>query len=186
MKTSDSKTAATQVTMMQRLSQAAAGWLAGVSSRTLRDALDLPRGPGGTYDARAVVKWFTGRRPRAEALTDDEEEPAAAARRAHWPRSGNKRRRSFHYRRMRAAHGDAVLLSLLDLILRQWREDMAEYRQFDGDPKHREEKAAAERQRLADQAARRAFTLPAFATSAVNFAAGGSGSSPTRPAILSQ
>ena len=42
---------------MQSLSQRATAWLLGVSPRTLRDYVDLPRNDDGTYNAREVIAW---------------------------------------------------------------------------------------------------------------------------------
>jgi hypothetical protein len=42
---------------LQTLSQTAAGWLVGLSPRTLRDKHDLERNADGTYDARKLLAW---------------------------------------------------------------------------------------------------------------------------------
>jgi hypothetical protein len=56
--------------------------------------------------------------------------------------------------KLRAEHGDAVLLALFDQVFAEWRERAEEYRRFDVDPKHQQEEAEAARRRAADQAAR--------------------------------
>jgi hypothetical protein len=53
-------TSSQQIQALQHLSQQAAGWLAGVTARTLRDHADFPRDSRGHYDARQVVKWCAG------------------------------------------------------------------------------------------------------------------------------
>jgi hypothetical protein len=59
-------TAKDQTATMAALSQTAAAWLVGVSSRTFRDT-DAPRESDGTYNARSLVAWIKG---KATADTD--------------------------------------------------------------------------------------------------------------------
>ncbi|MBI1348799.1 hypothetical protein GC163_21205 [bacterium] len=51
---------AAEIAVLERLSQPAAAWLAGVSPRTLRDHPEIPRHTDGTYDARDVVSFARG------------------------------------------------------------------------------------------------------------------------------
>ncbi|NLF73915.1 MAG: hypothetical protein GX575_33315 [Candidatus Anammoximicrobium sp.] len=65
-------TADEQVRMMRNLRQTAAAWLVGFkSARSLRDAPDIPRTPGGGYDAAELVGWARRRQPRPEFSDDD-------------------------------------------------------------------------------------------------------------------
>ena len=54
---------------LQSLSQRAAAWLLGVSPRSLRDYVDLPRNDDGTYNAREVIAWVRSKaRPTAAPI----------------------------------------------------------------------------------------------------------------------
>ena len=53
-----------QIATLSKLSQGAAAYLVGLSTRTLRDT-DAPRNPDGTYSARDLLAWF------AHQATDD-------------------------------------------------------------------------------------------------------------------
>jgi hypothetical protein len=59
-----------EIRVLQNLSQQAAGWLADVSPRSLRDweAAGLPRNADGTYDAREVIAFLRRRRPDPPGL----------------------------------------------------------------------------------------------------------------------
>lgn len=48
-------TATEQIEVMKSLSQQAAGWLVGVTSRSLRDHPELPRNTDGTYNAKELA-----------------------------------------------------------------------------------------------------------------------------------
>ena len=53
-------TDATATEIAERLTalpQVVAAWLVGVSPRTLRDRISVPRNSNGTYDARALLQW---------------------------------------------------------------------------------------------------------------------------------
>lgn len=56
---------------LQSLSQRATAFLLGVSPRSLRDYVDLPRNDNGSYDCRAIVEWVRSKtRPAAPPLGD--------------------------------------------------------------------------------------------------------------------
>jgi phage terminase Nu1 subunit (DNA packaging protein) len=42
---------------LEALPQVLAAWLLGISPRTLRDKVECPRNPNGSYSARAIVEW---------------------------------------------------------------------------------------------------------------------------------
>lgn len=52
---------AEQMRALQGLLQTPAAYLLGVSARKLRDYADAPRLDNDTYDAKALVAWWTGR-----------------------------------------------------------------------------------------------------------------------------
>jgi hypothetical protein len=62
-----------QIKVMENLTQQAAGWLLGLTARTMRDWPTIPRGADGRYNAAALVKWQAGRVERAN-LADTEYE----------------------------------------------------------------------------------------------------------------
>ncbi len=62
-----------EIKCLQSLSQRATAFLLGVSPRTLRDYVDLPRKDDGSYDCRAVVEWVRSKaRPTVAPLGDCE------------------------------------------------------------------------------------------------------------------
>ena len=62
---------AAEIAVLERLSQPAAAWLAGVSPRTLRDHPEIRRAPDGSYDARDVLAFARGP-GRLPELNDDQ------------------------------------------------------------------------------------------------------------------
>lgn len=62
-----------EIKTLRSLSQRAVAFLLGVTPRTLRDYVDLPRKDDGTYDCRAVVEWARSKaRPPAAPFGDSE------------------------------------------------------------------------------------------------------------------
>ena len=114
---------------MQRLTQGAAAWLAGISPRSLRDVPDIPRAADGTYSGQDIVKWAAGRIAPPE-LNDGEEieRLLLVAERTHYADEEAARRGSFHHLgALQQARGDGGLLLLFRLILDEWRWHCAGY-----------------------------------------------------------
>lgn len=64
---------------LARLNQQQVAYLLGVTARTVRDWADAPRNIDGSYDARAVVAWFTAKQgPATDA--DGERHPTQRER----------------------------------------------------------------------------------------------------------
>lgn len=67
---------------LSRINQQQIAYLLGVTSRTVRDWADAPRNADGSYDARAVVAWFTAKNGSAtsgdESFATQRERLAAA------------------------------------------------------------------------------------------------------------
>ena len=124
-----------QVETMEHLSQASAAWLCGLSPRTLRDAADLQRAADGSYSGRDVLAWFAGRIGRPE-LTDDEWERLTIVAELITPeRDAYLCAMMDAIDGLREAHGEAVLLTLLDQVLATSREQVEGYRRWEADPK---------------------------------------------------
>ena len=64
-------TSQAEIKGLQSLSQRATAWLLGVSPRTLRDYVDLPRNDDGSYDGQEVVAFVRSKlRPIAPPIPD--------------------------------------------------------------------------------------------------------------------
>ena len=63
-------TSAEQIRVLRSLSQGAAAYLLGLSSRSVRDmeAAGLPRNSDGSYDALAILAFLRRRRPEPPGL----------------------------------------------------------------------------------------------------------------------
>lgn len=55
-----------QLALLSRLPQSSAAWALGVTSRTLRDAVDAPRLADGRYDLRVLLAWWIEREKRKQ------------------------------------------------------------------------------------------------------------------------
>jgi hypothetical protein len=64
---------AAQIAAMRTLSPNAAAWLLSLEPRSLRDRVDCPRNPDGTFDGRAIVEWAVSRGKPPE-LTNEQYE----------------------------------------------------------------------------------------------------------------
>lgn len=110
-----------QIETMQKLSQAAAAWLIGVSARSLRDEATCPRNACGSYDAAKVAAWAASRCPRPKLDDDDAEKLSLIVEHAF---NGE------HYAagllrlvgELREKYGEAaVAVELLDRMTAEWR-----------------------------------------------------------------
>ena len=118
----------TQVQSLQSLSQQAAAWLVDISTRNLREKPDVPRNADGTYDARALVKWASGR-DEAPKLSDAEHERLRIAVESLSPEVFC----SYHHlvAELRAEFGDAAYAILGRAFAEYWERI---YRQYPDSP----------------------------------------------------
>jgi hypothetical protein len=143
-----------QIQTLTVLLQPAAAWLAGLSARCLRDAADLRRAADGTYDGRDVVSWAARRIPRPE-LTDDELERLTLVAEHITPAADTYLDAMVQAMEgLKAKYGEQVLLSLFDLVLSGWREQVEAYRRWEADPLSQRQAAELERREAEEEAAR--------------------------------
>jgi hypothetical protein len=147
-----------QVEVMKKLTQASAGWLAGLSPRSLRDAGDLVRAPNGTYSARDIVTWCCKRVPLpklddgeyenilvlADQISCDETCIEAIIRTID---------------NLTAAHGEPVLMILFGRILDRWREQARLFRELENDEEYRRQAEDIHRRSKADESANKSLRI---------------------------
>lgn len=143
-----------QIQCMTTLSQPAAAWLAGLSGRSLRDAADLRRAADGTYDARDVLAWAARRIPRPELADNELERLLLVAEHVTPARDVYLDAMVQAMDALNAKYGEQVLLSLFDLVLSGWREQVEDYRRIAADPEYQRRTAEAERREAEEEAAR--------------------------------
>jgi hypothetical protein len=111
-------TAAAQVAELRRLRPAAAAALLGVSARTLRDRVDLPRTDDGRFDATVLFRAAAGQATRPR-LTDQDTEVVFRIADAVFGDLGAGAPAAVlrGLDRLCRTHGDAVLLVLTDRLI---------------------------------------------------------------------
>ena len=109
-----------QIEAMKSLTQQAAGWLAGVSPRALRDHPELPRDGAGRYNARDVVEWAAGRVQAAELADEDVERLLLISERLYLDTGGATPAILDALRELRKRHGDAGLAAFVETLIGDW------------------------------------------------------------------
>jgi|GEM_PF-1144535 len=119
-------TATEQIEVMKSLSQQAAGWLVGVTSRSLRDHPELPRNADGTYNAKelAAAPIASGTLPEVSA---DEVEKMLQI--GEWlgmastlDNDGSLLTVIALMESLRERHGNAGLALFASILLESWRD----------------------------------------------------------------
>jgi len=138
-----------QIEALRSLNQQAAAWLVGISARALRDRVDAPRNPDGSYDAQQLVAWNQARIQPPE-LTDDEYERLLLIQDFAFERvlDGQIIAVMETMTELARRYGDAGILAMGRVFLDVWREQEACYRDNYREPTPAElERQEAERRR---------------------------------------
>lgn len=117
---------AAQIKTLEKLTQASAARLLGISTRTLRDSYDAPRNGDGSYSGPALVAWSRDRLDRPE-LSESDHERVLQIRDVMEGCSvteGEAAAIMGAMHELRQRYGEKVLLFLSDAVLASWG-DMA-------------------------------------------------------------
>jgi len=111
-----------QISMMEHLKQKPAAWLAGISPRSLRDALSVRRNADGTYDARFILQWAAARVPEQANLSDVDLERLLVLAAMISVRTDQQQAAAVELLDgLRAKYGDGALVCFVDLLMEEWR-----------------------------------------------------------------